>query len=67
MNPTPRLPSPWHASLVATLALFAAGHSFAAQPAPLETVPAVDINRYMGRWYQIAYFPNRFQKQCAST
>lgn len=69
-NPTPRLSSPWHASLVAALALFAAGHSFAAPPAPalapLETVPAVDINRYMGRWYQIAYFPNRFQKQCTS-
>lgn len=32
----------------------------------LQTVPAVDIKRYMGRWYQIAFFPNQFQKQCAS-
>lgn len=36
----------------------------AADPAPLQTVAAVDINKYMGRWYQIAFYPNRFQKQC---
>ncbi|MDY0152446.1 MAG: lipocalin family protein [Candidatus Cloacimonas sp.] len=29
------------------------------------TVPKVDINRYLGRWYQFAYFPNSFQpKDC---
>jgi apolipoprotein D and lipocalin family protein len=32
---------------------------------PLETVPSVDLNRYAGRWYEIARFPNRFQKSCA--
>lgn len=37
-----------------------------AATAPLQTVPAVDIKRYMGRWYQIAFYPNQFQKQCAS-
>lgn len=31
---------------------------------PLQTVSAVDIKRYMGRWYQIAFYPNQFQKQC---
>lgn len=31
---------------------------------PLQTVPAVDLKRYQGRWYQIAYYPNTFQKQC---
>jgi apolipoprotein D and lipocalin family protein len=63
---TPRLPSPWRASLVAALALFASSHALAAAAGPLQSVPSVDINRYMGHWYQIAYYPNRFQKQCTS-
>ncbi len=31
---------------------------------PLETVPRVDLQRYMGKWYEIASFPQRFQKGC---
>ena len=34
--------------------------------APLPTVAAVDVPRYMGRWYEIAKLPNRFQASCAS-
>lgn len=30
----------------------------------LETVPSVDLQRYVGRWHQIAYYPNRFQRAC---
>jgi len=37
----------------------------AATPAPLATVSSVDLDRYMGRWYEIARFPNRFQKDCS--
>ncbi len=33
---------------------------------PLEVVPEVDLNRYMGTWYEIARLPNWFQKKCAS-
>ncbi|HRY83544.1 MAG TPA: lipocalin family protein [Candidatus Cloacimonadota bacterium] len=29
--------------------------------APVQTVPNVDLNRYLGKWYQIAYFPTKFQ------
>jgi apolipoprotein D and lipocalin family protein len=36
------------------------------EPAPLATVPAVDLDRYTGRWYEIAKIPNRFQRQCVS-
>lgn len=32
---------------------------------PVATVPAVDLDRYLGQWYEIARFPNRFQKKCA--
>lgn len=35
-----------------------------AQP-PLETVPAVDVARYMGRWFEIARYPMWFQRRCA--
>jgi apolipoprotein D and lipocalin family protein len=31
---------------------------------PPETVPQVDLNRYLGTWYEIASIPNRFQKHC---
>ncbi|MFZ0450972.1 MAG: lipocalin family protein [Desulfatiglandaceae bacterium] len=31
----------------------------------LQAVASVDLNRYMGRWYEIAKIPNRFQKKCA--
>jgi len=30
----------------------------------VRTVPAVDLNRYSGKWYEIARYPNKFQKQC---
>ena len=33
----------------------------------LQTVPNVDISKYMGRWYEIASFPQRFQKGCLCT
>jgi apolipoprotein D and lipocalin family protein len=33
---------------------------------PLVTVRQVDLNRYAGTWYEIARYPNRFQKKCDS-
>lgn len=38
--------------------------SVAAASPPLETVPSVDLERYAGRWHQIAYYPNFFQRNC---
>jgi len=32
--------------------------------APLEVVDEVDINRYLGKWYEIARLPNSFQEDC---
>lgn len=31
-----------------------------------QAVPSVDLNRYMGQWYEIARFPMYFQRNCAS-
>ncbi len=34
-------------------------------PVPdMQAIAPLDVARYMGRWYEIAKFPNRFQKQC---
>jgi len=33
----------------------------------LETVPNVDLNKYAGKWYEIASYPQRFQKGCHCT
>ena len=32
---------------------------------PLATVPSVDLSRYSGKWYEIAKYPNFFQRGCA--
>lgn len=34
---------------------------------PLRTVPRVDLERYLGTWYEIAAFPQRFQRGCTAT
>lgn len=38
-----------------------------AEPAPLPTVPSVDVPRYMGTWHEVAKYPNWFQKKCVSS
>jgi len=30
----------------------------------LKIVPSVDLKRYSGKWFEIARYPNKFQKQC---
>ena len=34
--------------------------------AELSTIPSLNVPRYMGTWYEVAKYPNRFQKNCAS-
>jgi apolipoprotein D and lipocalin family protein len=41
--------------------------AFQSKPSELETVPQVDLERYAGTWYEIAAFPQRFQKGCTGT
>jgi apolipoprotein D and lipocalin family protein len=51
------------------LALGALGLAKTPLPAdkPLATVPSVDLQKYMGTWYEIASFPQTFQKGCHCT
>ena len=37
-----------------------------ATPAPVRTIASLDVPRYMGTWYEIAKFPNRFQRNCVA-
>ena len=33
---------------------------------PVKTIPSLDVPRYMGTWYEIAKFPNWFQRKIKS-
>jgi apolipoprotein D and lipocalin family protein len=46
--------------------LLLAGCHWGSRPAapPLEVDPSVDLSRYLGKWYEIAKYPNRFQRGC---
>jgi apolipoprotein D and lipocalin family protein len=47
------------------VAVALAGSDPAASAAPLTPVPALDLQRYAGLWYEIARLPNPFQAKCA--
>jgi apolipoprotein D and lipocalin family protein len=49
--------------VVGTLAI----RYFSRNHQPLETVPSVDLNRYAGKWYEIAAFPLIFERGCHCT
>ena len=55
------------------LAALLLGGCVTSQPAgpPVQTVAAVDLNRYLGTWYEIARLPNSFQdgrgRNCTET
>ena len=34
--------------------------------APVRTIASLDVPRYMGTWYEIAKFPNFFQRKCVA-
>ena len=52
-------------ALMSVFLVAAPGH--AAEREPLETVDSVDLERYLGKWYEIASYPMRFQKGCTAT
>jgi apolipoprotein D and lipocalin family protein len=63
---------PGGSAMVSSLYLLLGGVTLSAtivngQQTELEVVPHVDLNRYAGRWYEIARLPNRFEKKCADS
>ena len=52
------------ASVLALLAQVGPVAAADAPSAPVEPIAALDVPRYMGSWYEIARYPNWFQKKC---
>ncbi|MEM6852105.1 MAG: lipocalin family protein, partial [Pseudomonadota bacterium] len=50
----------------AALASCAGQPDYRAAESEPATVAAVDLERYAGRWREVARYPNRFQKGCVS-
>lgn len=50
----------------ATLLLTTAASAQTNKLPALQTVANVDLSRYVGKWYEITKYPNRFQKQCVA-
>jgi apolipoprotein D and lipocalin family protein len=50
-----------------SLLLLATGVACQSYRAPLDVVAEVDLDRYVGRWYEIASLPQRFQEGCVAT
>ena len=50
------------------LGVLGATSSYAAEtspaPSPLTPIAALNVNRYMGTWFEIAKYPNWFQRKC---
>ncbi len=67
---TPVLTVKWLAALLCLCAQLAVAQEGApasegqAGSAALRTIPALDVPRYMGVWFEIAKFPNWFQRKC---
>lgn len=52
-------------SILITLLLVSCS-TLSARDLPLETVNHVDVNKYLGKWYEIARFEQKFQKDCTA-
>lgn len=52
--------------LAALLVLGGCGERYRDRTAPMQTVSQVDLDRYAGRWHEIARFPVWFQRGCTA-
>lgn len=54
--------------LLTSILIFITTFGFAkSQNKSIETVKQVDLTKYAGKWYEIALYPNKFEKGCYCT
>lgn len=53
------------ALVLAGAGALAMSRTVSAQDKPLDVVPDVDLQRYSGKWFEVARLPNEFQDDCA--
>lgn len=53
-------------SLIFWLLISSSALAFGQSNAPLKPIASLEVPRYLGRWYEVAKFPNWFQKKCTS-
>jgi hypothetical protein len=53
--------------LLTMIPVFACAAKMKQTTPPLQVVSYVDLNKYLGTWYEIARYPNRFQEGCVGT
>ena len=51
-------------ALIGVLAACAPGEVYRDTSVPMRSVAALDVDRYLGRWYEIARYPNSFEEGC---
>ena len=57
----------WRAALAGLLILLggpAVAETYRDRTVEMVPVADLDLDRYLGKWYEIARFPNRFEKGC---
>lgn len=54
----------WIIAIGLAVAACSSRGGWSADPKPLRTVPFVDLYRYLGTWYEVGRYPNRFQQNC---
>lgn len=59
-----RRPATIATGFVATICILAWSGGCGLFQAPLAVVESVDIERYAGKWYEIARYPNTFERNC---
>ncbi|MFG1499480.1 lipocalin family protein [Halobacteriovorax sp. XZX-3] len=52
--------------LMLLIAILSSSLTFSGSSLPLDTVDYVDLQSYLGKWYEIARFEQSFQKGCAA-
>jgi lipocalin/uncharacterized protein YbjT (DUF2867 family)/ligand-binding SRPBCC domain-containing protein len=65
-NARPRAVPRWAAAVALAVAtMLQPSVAQAQKPPQVRAVPFVDLDRYAGDWFEVARFPNRFQRKCA--